>query len=743
MFVFSLFIGCSSVCKSPINELYTTDSLYATCTIPSPEESKTVIECLSGITNDTIENRSQIYQQCQLSEYVTENEFIFAKEDMVKATYALLYLQTEKIEDASTLLKKIVKESNYPIDLPYVQLPAGQSPIVPAAARFAQKLPEIEGVGLGGDYELWGAPQPLDSTWLLLDDVMTFSSIRHHLSRKDIDKLHFVYQDKVLHYVTLNQSSNQESSDIFWQDGKLSEISQDATRLKLHVSSTIKLMDVLPALSNLKQEIELDISSHPCVPLDNMECFEGNRTHPTYYLDVATIKNECIEPAICSDSKGTWLHANQTCRSQGKRLPTLKEAKDSGRTEVFWTNEWSQIDQNDQIVCADRYPCTVRNAKKWLSDGSASVPEKKLSGNVICALDYPATYATKTTPPFTFALTNKVMPPLKPEPELAKIASSTIRNDNLDDKGICGEDVREQWIDKLKNAGGGRSTMECRDPFSYVTPNEPMRYIWSQYFNNIGGGYAGVGSDQNYDFITVAKSEWAWLYDYDPNVYRLHQILKPMILQAETAEAFLALFEDANIESTSNIIRDYYKDLPSIEQQKLLRFFTGYRKKLHYHYKVSKKTIKEMPSFGWLTNPDNYAYIRTMHQQDRIIPVAGDMLADNGLRSIGDAAKAMGITIRIFYTSNAPTAWGGQITDSYKKNVNNFPFDRQSLVLTTFNRGGFDQTGYWHHNIANGILMQYRIGSGYYTNYNLNWDRVPTSHGDMTSTGLLTTIFEE
>ena len=34
---------------------------------------------------------------------------------------------------------------------------------------------------------------------------------------------------------------------------------------------------------------------------------------------------------------------------------------------------------------------------------------------------------------------------------------------------------------KLRNAGGGRSTTECRDPFSYVTPNEPMRYIWATY----------------------------------------------------------------------------------------------------------------------------------------------------------------------------------------------------------------------------------------------------------------------
>ena len=40
------------------------------------------------------------------------------------------------------------------------------------------------------------------------------------------------------------------------------------------------------------------------------------------------------------------------------------------------------------------------------------------------------------------------------------------------------------------------------------------------------------------------------------------------------------------------------------------------------------------------------------------------------------------------------------------RSVLNFPFDDSSIVLSTYNSGGFDQDGYWHHSVANGLLMQ-------------------------------------
>lgn len=740
MLIVSFLIGCFSVCESPIHGISSTKEIYEVCSIP---DEQTEIECLADIKADSVTDRATLYKACGLDSFIDETKFLFAKDNMLKATKAILYLNKKNVEGATALFNNVTAESIYRTDLSYVQNSRGESPVVPENTELTTNVMAIEGLGTGGEFELWGAKTPLQSPWIVVDDTLNLQTIRHHLSRKDTESLHFVFQDKGLHYITLHQPSRGPVEDLFWENNALSEVKGEASRLLLHAPSATKLIDILPSLSNIKQDVELAITSHPCTSISGMECHEGSSSMHTYYIDQVNNDYSCVEPAICRATKGTWLHANQTCRSHGKRLPTLEEAQDSKISQVFWTSEWSKKDSEGKTVCGDLFPCRKANPMKFLSNGSELFPSSLNNGPIVCALDYPARFATKENPSFSFALKDITIPALTPNPELAEIARTTIRHDDLEDKGICGEDVRERWIESLRKAGGGRSTTQCRDPFSYVTPNEPLRYIWAPYFNNIGGGYAGVGSDQNYDFISVAKSTWAWLYDYDPNVYRLHKILKPMILKAESPDEFLALFEDGNIGTTTDLIANYYKDESSIDQNKLIRFFTGYRHKLRTHYHRSKIGIKEMPSFGWLANPDNYAYIRTMHQQNRIIPVAGDMLASNGLRSIGDAAKKMNIPIRIFYTSNAPTAWGGAITNAYKLNVTNFPFDRKSVVLTTFNSGGFNQTGYWHHNIANGLLMQERIGSGYYINQHLSWDRLPTRHEDMTTTALLTNVFEE
>ena len=738
MLLFSYILGCSPICKKEVSGLHSVSDVLNACSIPT---EITEISCLSGIQDDSLPSRLTAYEQCALEKYIPKKNYIFAKENAIQATKIMLYLQEKKVENTDNLLAKLLNEVLFPTEIPYLSEKKGVSPLVEPGSVFTTNVSNIEGLGNSLKYPLWGTQNKLASPWIVLDENLTIQTVRHYLASAETEKLHFVFQDQSLHYITIHAPQN-TAEDVFWENGALSSFPESATRLRLHVSNQETIRSLLPSLTSISIPIELSIDAAPCSKIEGMTCYEGNTNLHTFYIDENPVEN-CIEPAVCQHKKGTWIYANATCRSHGKRLPSLKEAQKHNSKDVFWTSDWSELDKDGNVICADIYPCSQKQQKKFLSDSSKKNSATEHSGPIFCALDYPTTFSTKETPPFTFALAQKEVSPLLPEPEQAKIAEETIRHDNLNDKGICGEDAKEKWTEKLRQAGGGRSTTVCRDPFSYVTPNEPMRYIWAPYFNNLGEGYAGVGSDQNYDFIAVAKSRWAWLYDYDPNVFRLHKILKPIILHAKDPQEFVSMFNSKNKDKTIQIIKEFYASSSELDQNILVRFFTGYQTKLQGHYTRSLTPIKEMPSFGWLANPENYQYIRTMHQQNRIIPVAGDMLGENGLRSIGDTAKKMNIPIRIYYTSNAPTAWGGQITPNYRKNVASFPFDHQSVVLTTYNSGGFGQKGYWHHNIANARIMQYRINSGYYTNHSLIWDRVPTPHGDMTTVALPTAILGE
>ena len=128
---------------------------------------------------------------------------------------------------------------------------------------------------------------------------------------------------------------------------------------------------------------------------------------------------------------------------------------------------------------------------------------------------------------------------------------------------------------------------------------------------------------------------------------------------------------------------------------------------------------------------------------DLIVVLGGDMLAEKSMRAIGQAADALGVPVRVFYTSNAPTSWGGNITPAWRANVEALPFDDASVVLVTWNHGAFGQKDYWHYNVQRALTYQSRLQrSGYTYMWQLAWDRIPGGDPDLTLSGLASPTLE-
>ncbi len=266
-------------------------------------------------------------------------------------------------------------------------------------------------------------------------------------------------------------------------------------------------------------------------------------------------------------------------------------------------------------------------------------------------------------------------------------------------------DVKEDPLDTQVCAKKGRSFLDCRDPKSYIKSNEPRQQVWRPYIENLGGGYTGVGIDQNYTFIAAAHSQWAWLFDYDPTVVRLHWILRAVILHADNRGSFVDAFRPKNAASTLAVLDEEYRgnaELPAYRE-----IYKVSRAALLKYY--ARQLVGEGgdATFGWLSTDDNYGYIRTMYQQGRIRAFKGNMLGDNTMQGIAAAAKKMGVTIRVYYPSNAPECW--PFTRSYKNNVIALPFDDHSVVLQTVSGlapGYVKKTGHWHYNVQSALLQQ-------------------------------------
>lgn len=251
----------------------------------------------------------------------------------------------------------------------------------------------------------------------------------------------------------------------------------------------------------------------------------------------------------------------------------------------------------------------------------------------------------------------------------------------------------------------GDATHDCRDPMSYITTNEQAHHVWRPYVANLGGGYVGLGSDQGYGFLSAAKSRWAWLFDYDPAVVRVHYIVRAIVQDAETPLAFVSAFAPNAATKTKGLIEASLAHDPA-EQKETVKQFLQLRDVLWKHYFKSMQPTEFNKSYGWLRNKDQYRYVRLMFTQGRIAILKGNLLTDKALPSIARAANALGTPIRVFYPSNAEEQW--ELPQQYKDNLLGFPFDDRSVILRTYfsQRWGDKSQSYWHYVVHDGKHCQ-------------------------------------
>ena len=395
-----------------------------------------------------------------------------------------------------------------------------------------------------------------------------------------------------------------------------------------------------------------------------------------------------------------------------------------------------------QGLCDGAFPCKgerILRGGSWYwpkhrTRGSHRRLEKLKTGShrlgMRCVTENP--YLTSYPPA---QLTDKRDAPatLKPPSEASLKLIASIEDDPIKDKSICGAKVRKAWGDAQFK--GGRSETTCRDPFPYIMTNEPRSYLWNGYVENLGGAYVGIGSDQNYSTIAAARSQWAWVIDYDPRVVNNHRRVFALIEAAQSADDFVSFFSPAGRGKALKVIDAAFSEDAARQRQRA--GFLATADKLAPYYQEKRKAKAQAGKYGWLAHDGNYAYIRTMIQQGRLRVLGGDLLREGGaLSKVGAAMRELKVAVRVYYTSNAPSSWGGNVTDAYRANVLGLPMDARSVVLQTNSRGGFNQTGHWHHSVSWGPFHQERIAQpGYDSIPKLLEGRIPGHHGDVTVLG--------
>jgi hypothetical protein len=213
----------------------------------------------------------------------------------------------------------------------------------------------------------------------------------------------------------------------------------------------------------------------------------------------------------------------------------------------------------------------------------------------------------------------------------------------------------------------------------YLTSNEGGLHAFEPHIRGKGGAYLGVGTDQAYLMLGWARSEFAWLVDYDPMVADLHGVYRALLLEAETPEDFLALWSKER-RSDAHAAIDLHA--PSDARARLRTLFRQQRARVAKRLAETMATMATAKVPCWLDDAAQYDHVRDLVRSGRTRAMVVDLAGNRGLRGIGKAARAAGLELRVVYLSNAEEYWR-LYPKAFRSNLVDLPMPDGALVLRT------------------------------------------------------------
>jgi hypothetical protein len=230
----------------------------------------------------------------------------------------------------------------------------------------------------------------------------------------------------------------------------------------------------------------------------------------------------------------------------------------------------------------------------------------------------------------------------------------------------------------------------------FLRSNERRHDVFFSALRNLGGGYIGVGADQNYTLAAVAHAELLWLIDIDGDVVQWHRIYAALIPLAATPGDLIALLARG---SDAQIKAALAERWPADEAKRLWPTFRRYRGLLAAHLRAEQQVRLRGRPVTWVADPALYAYIRGLMQARRVIARVGDLHGETTILAIGAAARRLGFVVRTVYLSNVEQWF--RYSPQFRRNLASLPRDGKTIVLRTLARGELPapEQDRWHFSV--------------------------------------------
>lgn len=227
----------------------------------------------------------------------------------------------------------------------------------------------------------------------------------------------------------------------------------------------------------------------------------------------------------------------------------------------------------------------------------------------------------------------------------------------------------------------------------YLISNERRIDLYKPYIQNMGGGYIGVGTDQNLTLAAWTRSEFIWLMDFDPVVVKINKMHIAIIRNCADYECFKNSWLPSNQIKTWELFEKELKNEKDFSEYKKA-FQLAMNKNYGIHSRLNELDFMTK-NFGFQsfhTDPNDYNHLRQLVLKNRIRALKGDLKRNGTMRLISKIATEMDIPIRIVYTSNAEEYF--RFPEEYRQNILALPTDEKSYHVRTFSTGAKSALGF-------------------------------------------------
>lgn len=209
--------------------------------------------------------------------------------------------------------------------------------------------------------------------------------------------------------------------------------------------------------------------------------------------------------------------------------------------------------------------------------------------------------------------------------------------------------------------------------------NEDRLDLFQSHVADLGGGYIGVGSTQNFSLAAWAKTEYMWLMDFTRVVVWANRVNIAFLKNAKTPAEFRELWDKKSEQKVYTILDKEYSNDPELnDYKKAWKISNPFQRQ---RFRIDDKIHAKRNTQLWLYSQPTYDHIRELAVQGKMIAVKGDLRGPTTVLSIAETARKMQIPIRVIYYSNAEEYF--DLADDFRRNWLAVPVDEKSKIVRT------------------------------------------------------------